>query len=577
MKFWGVQPERWFPILSWSRHYRSEHLAADGLAAAIVTWMLSPQGLAYALLAGVPPQAGLYASMAPLVLYALMGSSNTLAVGPAAVTSLMTAAAIGAVATQGSASYAQAAVWLALLSGVMMLLMGAVRLGFVANFLSHPVISGFVSASGLLIAASQLKHVLGVPLHGSTLWEVALELPHHLSHVHMPTFMMGVGMLVFLLWARRRVKPLLQHFGLSARVADMAAKSAPVFALVLSMALSWVFDLAAQGMKVVGHVPSGLPLVAWPSWDASSSAMVRDLWLPAVLISLVGFVESVSVGQSLAARRRERIDPDAELRALGLSNLGAGLTGGFPVTGGFSRSVVNFDAGARTPAAGILTAVGLALAALYLTPALYHLPQATLAATIMVAVLTLVDFSAFARTWHYARADFAALTLTFGLTLAMGVEVGLPAGVLLSLLTLLYRTSRPHIATVGQVPGTEHYRNVQRHAVQTHPHLLGVRVDESLYFANTRVLEDYIATQVAANPGVRHVILQCTAVNDIDASALESLEAIHARLAASGVQLHLSEVKGPVMDRLNRSHFLQHLSGQVFLTHHQAVTSLSQT
>jgi SulP family sulfate permease len=576
MKFWGVQPERWFPILSWSRHYRSEHLAADGLAAVIVTLMLIPQSLAYALLAGVSPQAGLYASMAPLVLYALMGSSNTLAVGPAAVTSLMTAAAIGAVATQGSASYAQAAVWLALLSGVIMLLMGAVRLGFVANFLSHPVISGFVSASGLLIAASQLKHVLGVPLHGSTLWEIALELPQQLGHVHAPTLMMGVGMLVFLLWARRRAKSLLQYFGLSARVADMVAKSAPVLALLLSMGLSGFFDLAAQGMKVVGHVPSGLPSVAWPSWDASSKAMVRDLWLPAVLISLVGFVESVSVGQSLAARRRERIDPDAELRALGLSNLGAGLTGGFPVTGGFSRSVVNFDAGARTPAAGILTAVGLALAALYLTPALYHLPQATLAATIMVAVLTLVDFSVFPRMWHYARADFAALTLTFGLTLAMGVEVGLPAGVLLSLLTLLYRTSRPHIATVGQVPGTEHYRNVQRHAVQTHPHLLGVRVDESLYFANTRVLEDYIATQVAAHPSVRHVILQCTAVNDIDASALESLEAIHSRLAASGVQLHLSEVKGPVMDRLNRSHLLQQLSGQVFLSHHQAVTSFTR-
>jgi SulP family sulfate permease len=288
----------------------------------------------------------------------------------------------------------------------------------------------------------------------------------------------------------------------------------------------------------------------------------------------VGFVESVSVGQSLAAKRRERIDPDAELRALGLSNLGAGLSGGFPVTGGFSRSVVNFDAGARTPAAGIYTAVGLALAALFLTPWLFHLPQATLAATIMVAVLTLVDVGVFARTWHYAKADFIALFLTFGLTLAVGVEAGLIAGVSASVLLLLYRTSRPHIAVVGQVPGTEHYRNVLRHAVMEQPGILGLRVDESLYFANARFLEDTIAAQVAVRPGVRHVVLQCSAVNDIDASALESLETINARLQASGVQLHLSEVKGPVHDRLQRSHLLTELSGQVFLTHHQAVQAL---
>jgi len=291
---------------------------------------------------------------------------------------------------------------------------------------------------------------------------------------------------------------------------------------------------------------------------------------------MVGFVESVSVGQSLAAKRRERIEPDAELRALGASNIAAGLTGGFPVTGGFSRSVVNFEAGARTPAAGVYTALGLLLAALLLTPALHYLPQATLAATIVVAVLTLVNFGAFARTWRYARADFTALALTFSLTLLIGVEAGLMAGVGTSLLLYLWRTSRPHIATVGRVPGTEHYRNVLRHAVQTHPRILGLRVDESLYFANARYLEDHIAAQVAAYPSVAHVVLQCTAINDIDASALESLETIAQRLQDAGVKLHLSEVKGPVMDRLQRSDFLQHLSGQVFLTHHQAITTLAE-
>lgn len=571
--------ERWFPILSWGRRYNRSLFTADGVAAAVVTLMLIPQSLAYALLAGLPAQAGLYASMAPLVLYALMGSSGTLAVGPAAVTSLMTAASVGAVAAQGSVAYTEAALMLALLSGTIMLVMGAARLGFLANFLSHPVISGFVSASGLLIAASQLKNLLGVPLHGENLLQLLPQLWQNLPSLHVPTSAMGLGALALLLLVRRQLKPGLKRLGVSAGAADLAAKAAPVVVLLLSIALSAVWQLAEQGVRVVGTVPQGLPPLTLPGGStggwAASWALAQALWVPALLISLVGFVESVSVGQSLAAKRRERIDPDAELRALGLSNLGAGLSGGFPVTGGFSRSVVNFDAGARTPAAGIYTAVGLALAALFLTPWLFHLPQATLAATIMVAVLTLVDVGVFARTWHYAKADFIALFLTFGLTLAVGVEAGLIAGVSASVLLLLYRTSRPHIAVVGQVPGTEHYRNVLRHAVLEQPGILGLRVDESLYFANARFLEDTIAAQVAVRPGVRHVVLQCSAVNDIDASALESLETINARLQASGVQLHLSEVKGPVHDRLQRSHLLAELSGQVFLTHHQAVRALS--
>jgi SulP family sulfate permease len=570
--------ERWFPILNWGRRYNRSLLTADGVAAVVVTLMLIPQSLAYALLAGLPAQAGLYASMAPLVLYALMGSSGTLAVGPAAVTSLMTAASVGAVAAQGSAAYTEAALMLALLSGAIMLVMGAARLGFLANFLSHPVISGFVSASGLLIAASQLKHLLGVPLQGDNLLQLLPQLWHNLPSLHVPTSAMGLGALGLLLLVRRQLKPGLKRLGVSAGAADLAAKAAPVAVLLVSIALSAAWHLSEQGVRVVGTVPQGLPPLTLPGespggW-AATWALAQALWVPALLISLVGFVESVSVGQSLAAKRRERIDPDAELRALGLSNLGAGLSGGFPVTGGFSRSVVNFDAGARTPAAGIYTAVGLALAALFLTPWLFHLPQATLAATIMVAVLTLVDVGVFARTWHYAKADFIALFLTFGLTLAVGVEAGLIAGVSASVLLLLYRTSRPHIAVVGQVPGTEHYRNVLRHAVMEQPGILGLRVDESLYFANARFLEDTIAAQVAVRPGVRHVVLQCSAVNDIDASALESLETINARLQASGVQLHLSEVKGPVHDRLQRSHLLTELSGQVFLTHHQAVQAL---
>jgi SulP family sulfate permease len=297
--------------------------------------------------------------------------------------------------------------------------------------------------------------------------------------------------------------------------------------------------------------------------------------MPALLISVVGFVESVSVGQTLAAKRRQRIEPDRELVALGASNLGAAFTGGFPVTGGFARSVVNFDAGAQTPAAGVFTAVGILLTVLLLTPALYFVPQATLAATIVVAVLSLVDLGIFKRTWLYSKADFAAVLTTVVVTLGVGVEAGLVAGVLVSLLLFLLKTSRPHIAEVGLVSGTEHFRNVLRHQVRVDPRLLSLRVDESLYFANARALEDRINQEVAKRPKLQHVVLQCSAINDVDASALESLEAIDHRLKDARILLHLSEVKGPVMDRLKSSQFLSDLGGRVFLTHYQAVQRLA--
>jgi SulP family sulfate permease len=345
-----------------------------------------------------------------------------------------------------------------------------------------------------------------------------------------------------------------------------------VAAIAVTTGLTWGLGWHDQGMKIVGAIPQGLPPFTLPLWDM---ALWRELAMPALLISVVGFVESVSVGQTLAAKRRQRIEPDQELVALGASNLGAAFTGGFPVTGGFARSVVNFDAGAQTPAAGVFTAVGILLATLLLTPALYFLPQATLAATIIVAVLSLVDLSIFRRTWAYSKADFAAVVATLLATLSLGVETGLLVGVGVSLALYLWRTSRPHIAAVGLVPGTEHFRNVLRHEVRVDPALLSLRVDESLYFANARALEDRINDAVAAQPALRHVVLQCSAINDIDASALESLEAIAHRLHDSGIGLHLSEVKGPVMDRLKGTDFLHHLHGPVFLTHFQAIAALT--
>lgn len=567
---WRALPR--LPVLDWGRRYDRGALVSDLVAAAIVTIMLIPQSLAYALLAGLPPEVGLYASVAPLLLYALFGSSRVLAVGPVAVVSLMTAAAIGQLAPAGSPAYWTLALTLAALSGLMLLAMGLLRLGFLANFLSHPVISGFITASGLLIAASQLKVLLGVKAEGHNLLQLLGALAGQLHKVHGPTLVLGLACTVFLFWARKGLKPALMHLGLKARAAELGAKAGPVAAIALSTWLSWQLDWAGQGMKIVGHVPQGLPPLTWPSLDP---AVWKELALPALLISVVGFVESVSVGQTLAAKRRQRIEPDQELVALGSANLGAAFTGGFPVTGGFARSVVNFDAGAQTPAAGVFTAMGLLAASLLLTPALYYLPQATLAATIVVAVLSLVDFGMLARTWRYDRSDFAAVAATLLGTLVLGVEWGLVLGVGLSLLLYLARSSRPHIAEVGLVPGTEHFRNVLRHEVKTAPQLLSLRVDESLYFANARSLEDRINNVVASRPGLRHVLLQCSAINAIDASALESLEAIAQRLQDAGIKLHLSEVKGPVMDRLERTDFLRQLSGQVFLTQYQAVKALT--
>ena len=560
------------PILDWGRRYNRDTLSGDAVAALIVTVMLIPQSLAYALLAGLPPEVGLYASVAPLLLYALFGSSRVLAVGPVAVVSLMTAASVGEHAVPGSAQYWPVAITLAFLSGAMLLAMGLLRLGFIATFLSHPVISGFISASGLLIAASQLKTLMGVKAEGHNFVELLVALGQQLPNTHVLSLVVGVGTTAFLFWVRKGLKPLLTGWGLGPRLADFISKAGPVAAIAVTTGLAWGLDWQAQGMKIVGHIPQGLPPLTLPSWDMG---LWRELALPALLISVVGFVESVSVGQTLAAKRRQRIEPNQELVALGASNLGASFSGGFPVTGGFARSVVNFDAGAQTPAAGIYTAMGILLATLFLTPALYYLPQATLAATIIVAVLSLVDFSILKRTWAYSRPDFVAVAATLLATLGAGVETGLLVGVGVSLALYLWRTSRPHIASVGLVPGTEHFRNVLRHAVRTSPALVSLRVDESLYFANARALEDRVNDAVATQPALRHVVLQCSAINDIDASALESLEAIEHRLRDAHIQLHLSEVKGPVMDRLQRTDFLTHLSGQVFLSHYQAVAALT--
>lgn len=563
---------RYLPIMDWLKAYNKHTLSSDLLAAAIVTIMLIPQSLAYAMLAGLPPEVGLYASILPLLAYTLFGTSRTLSVGPVAVISLMTAASISQLNLTDSRQYLAAAIVLALMSGLMLVLMGIFKLGMLANFLSHPVISGFITASGLLIAASQLPHILGIAATGHNLLELVIAIAREIPNTNLLTLGVGGFALTFLFWSRSGLKSLLIRLGLSTHSAGLLAKAGPVLAIFATTITVWGADLVNRNVAVVGAIPAGLPQFSLPSFDLG---LWQQLAISALFLSLVGFVESVSVAQTLAAKRRQRIEPNQELIGLGAANIGSVLSGGFPVTGGFSRSVVNFDAGAQTPAAGAFTAIGIAIAALFLTPLLYFLPQATLAATIIVAVLSLIDLPAIKRTWQYSRSDFSAMLVTILLTLSQGVEMGIMAGVGLSLMLFLYRTSQPHSAIVGLVAGTEHFRNIERHQVTTSRRLITLRVDESLYFANARHLEDRIYALIVSQPQVQHLVLMCPAINLIDASALESLEAINHRLQDSGVTFHLSEVKGPVMDRLQKSQFLDELSGQVFLSQYAAWQALS--
>ncbi len=566
--------KRYLPILEWMPGYNRQMLANDGMAGLIVAIMLVPQGMAYALLAGLPPEVGLYASIVPLIFYGLLGSSRALAVGPVAIVSLMVATTLGTLAEAGSVGYLAGAVLLAFLSGAILLGMGLARLGFLVNFLSHPVISGFSSAAALVIGFSQLKHLLGFDIPRSHL--ITETIGHaitHISQINLATFgIAAVSLTILLVW-KGRMTGWMKGAGVNASVTDAVSKSGPLVAVLVTTLVVWFFGLnQSASVSIVADIPAGLPPFAMPAFDLS---LMQQMLPAALLISLVGFLESVSVAKSLASKRRQKIDANQELVALGAANIGASFTGGYPVTGGFSRSLVNFTAGAVTPLASIITAVLVGITVLLLTPLLYFLPKATLAAVIVVAVANLIDFKILRETWAYNKTDALSLIVTFVAVLTIGIEMGIVIGAGLSIALYLYRTSRPHIAVVGRVGETEHFRNVLRHKVHTDKDILIVRVDESLYFANTAYLEDELLARVADQPQINHLVLIMSAVNFIDASALETLETLIERLHDSGVTLHMAEVKGPVMDKLQRVNFEDTLSqGHVYLSTHEAIADL---
>ncbi|MEN8721779.1 MAG: sulfate permease [Alphaproteobacteria bacterium] len=564
--------QKLLPALDWIRPYDRPTAIADLTAGTITAILLVPQAMAYAQLAGLPPEVGLYSSILPILLYAIFGTSRTLAVGPVAVAALMVASALEPVAMPGSIDYIAGAIFLAVASGLILFLMGLARLGIVATLLSHPVMSGFTSAAAIVIAASQFKHILGLQLpSGLRLDELTIAIISHAGDVNVVTLLfglMGIGLLVFF---RQYLSNILIKRGLSKESASIFSRLGPLLLVMALTGLSAFYQVAdSAGVAIVGTIPEGLPDLTMPN-----VGLAADLLVPALLIALVGFVESVAVAKALAAKRREKIDVNQELIGLGLANMGAGFTAGAPVSGGFARSVVNFEAGAKTQAAAIITALIIVLTVLAFTPLFYHLPQAVLSAIIVVSVLTLVDFGVLKRCWSYDKADAAAWLITFAMVLATGVELGILAGIAISIALFLWRTSRPHTAIVGRVRDTEHFRNVLRHDVETAAHLVAIRVDESLYFANAAHLERTVLDKVADNPALTDVLLICSAINAIDGSALETLEALHEELHGAGVTLSLAEVKGPVMDRLERTDFINHLGRMnIYLSAHDAFAEI---
>ena len=534
-------------MLQWLRQYRRGALPGDISAGIVVAMMMIPQGMAYALVAGLPPVAGIYASIFPPLLYALFGTSSTQSVGPMAIISLMTASSLAPLAAPGSALYGVLAAQLALLSGVVLLACGLLRIGFVANFFSRPVMSGFTIGSAIVIAWGQIRTLLG----GSA------------SEPHWPSAALGVASLLLLFGARDYLAALLRACGVKPGAADIGAKLAPMFVVLGATALVPLLGLHDLGVATTGAVPAGLPDLNL----AVSTGHWQRLWQPALLIGFMVFLISMSGAQALALKRGgEKLRSNSELVGLGAANIGSALSGGFPVTGSISRSAVNFAAGANTQLASIITAGLLALALVAPTGWLALLPLPTLAATIIVAVLGMLDLSTLRTAWRYDRADAAALLATAGGVLALGVEAGVVVGVALSMGALIWRASRPHIAVLGRIHGTEHFRNIDRYAAETTPALLMMRVDAGLFFGNVEAVNGRIDDELAEHPAARHLVLVLSAVNAIDTSALFALVELNASLRQRGILLHLAEVKGPVMDRLKESDLLHALSGQLFLS-----------
>lgn len=556
------------PLLpDWLRHYPRPQLADDIVAGLIVAVLALPQSLAYALLAGLPPQAGLYVSILPALAYAWVGSSMVQAVGPVAITSIMTLTVLAPLATPQSPEYATLAASLALLTGLLLVLASALRLGFLAQLLSRPVTQGFLTGSAILIVASQAHHVFGVEHLGKVADFFRSAADGELSI----TARIGISCLLAGVANRYLLGPALQRLGTPPPVAAFTVRLVPLLIVGLATLAAIRLELGERGLSVVGAIQGGLPPLQWV-WP--SHASLRHLALPALIMALVGMVQNIAMAQALAIQRRERVSANREIVGLGIANVVAALHGGMPVGGGVSRTALNVSAGARTPLASMVTAAAMAAIVFAAAPAFASLPLAALGATIMVAALSMIDFRSLRNAWAYDRIDAASWLGTAGGVLFLGLEAGIALGIALSLIALIVRASTPHIARLGRLPGSEHFRNVERHTADTLPHALFLRIDESLFFGNLAAVENRLAAELAQAPQLRHVVLVMSAINRVDTTAMEALCDINRNLSEQGIALHLAEIKGPVQDRLKRSPLWPALNGQVFLSANAAFEAL---
>ncbi len=532
--------------------------------------MLIPQGLAYATLAGVPPVYGLYANLLPLIFYAMLGSSSVMSVGPMAITSLLTASALAGLGLTEAMDMVAAAATLAFMSGLFLLVAGLLRLGAIAHLLSHPVVHSFVTGAAILIILGQLKPLLGYHFDGNSAVAVVMGIGSDITAVTPLTALVGVTSLVILLGARYFGYGIFARLGITGSWVKTLLRLFPMLALIVVMGVVYQFQWQTE-LAVVGPLPNATPHLMMPSVEVS---VLQDLWLPALVIGLLGFFESISIAQSFAIKERQPLNPNAELRALGVANIGSSVLQGFPVAGGFSRTMVNVESGAKSPLSGVFSALLIALALWLVSTPFAYLPISALAAMIIASVLPLVHFKPFVQAWYYDRAEFLAMLGTAAGVLLFGVEAGIATGVVLSIMTVVWRTSQPHIAVIGRVPGTEHFRNVDRHRVETKPELLMIRVDENLVFANAEAVMSRALEFVAQQPATRHLVLLMSSVSRIDVTALEMLKHLTAELKQQNILLHLAEIKGPVSDQLTDSDFFQQMTGKIFLSGQQAFEQL---
>ncbi|MFC2085883.1 SulP family inorganic anion transporter [Bacteroidota bacterium] len=552
---------RFVPLVGQLESYEKSLLRHDLIAGLTVGVMLIPQGMAYALIAGLPPIYGLYASLVPLVVYAFFGSSRQLAVGPVAMVSLLVAAGVAPLAGGDIEAYIGFALLLSVMVGAIQLGLGLARAGFLTNFLSHPVLAGFTSAAALIIGFSQLKHLLGLDLPRSNyVHTILLNAWSQASDIHVATLLIGVASIVaLLLFSRWRP-------GFPGALVVVAGTTT----------LVWAFDLTAAGVNIVGDVPGGLPSVFIPAIDF---AAMRALLPAALTISLVGFMESIAVAKVYARKHRYTISADQELVGLGLANIVGSLFRAYPTTGGFSRTAVNDQAGARTNVASLISAGVIALTLLALTSLFFYLPKAVLAAVVMVAVFKLIDWKEARYLWTVDRKDLGLMAITFVATLALGIEEGILVGVVASLIVVIQQSYRPHTAALGQLPGTTTYRNFKRFpdAIKR-PDLLVFRLDASLYFANVEQLKEELYELLSVEPAVTQVVLDFYPVNRIDSSALHGLSDIVKVLSEQDIRLALAGVKGPVKDRMSRSGLVMQIGPTNFhMEIHAAVEDLDKT